>query len=96
MDEKEKCFHPECGCQKDELPASLVEQLVMQRLDEGYHIGYAPISGGLGMFKDGKKEEIDMKTFLKLREDGNIEFVNTMRQGHMYFHGRVDFYKKSA
>ena len=34
MDEKDKCFHPECGCQKDELTASLVEQRVMEDRSE--------------------------------------------------------------
>lgn len=66
-------------------------------LDTGGIIYYAPISGGILLVnKDGEKAEIQptIAEFIELRENGQIERTNSMRQSHHIFHGQVDFYER--
>ncbi len=74
-----------------------IEALIAMSVGHKFH--YASISGGLALVDkelNRHKGGVDMGTFLDLRRRGFIDLVDTMRQGHPIFHGRVDMYAITA
>lgn len=69
---------------------------VLQVLAGGGSCDYNCIQTGNVMLFDGKgghlKEGIDISTFIELKSEGLIGMINSMRHGHIVFHGRVDSY----
>ena len=73
-------------------------QVVLDVLQAGGVLCYAPVNGGLVLLDD--KGEIapvrfDMMDFVNMKRAGLVEHTGHMSQGHHILHGRVNFYKKT-
>ena len=77
-----------------------MNQKVLNALNAGATITYAPVEGGLILLKGDEKEpsnvdkEIQptMIEFLELRENKVIKEIDSMGQGHHIFRGPVTIY----
>ena len=81
-------------------PEKLLDQedieKILEVLSNGGNIAEALISGSV-ILTTGDENRSDVKfnyqTFQHLKEQGVIECVDTMRQGHFFYHGQVRIYK---
>jgi len=79
-----------------------MNQNLIEALNEGAKIHYAPVSGGIILLTGNEENSSDvnqeaqptMMEFLELQQDEVIESYDSMSQGHHIFRGQVTFYRK--
>ncbi len=73
------------------------QNTLMDLLENGYEIHYAPVSGGIILMKNGKRQDsiysVSISEFLELRSSGVIDFYHEWKQSHSILHGMVMAYK---